>query len=203
VIITRDEVAGLVLTGGESRRMGRDKAALTLGDRSLWQIAVAKLIPFAERILLVGEISTPIDTGPYELIPDNPPGLGPIGGIASGLEQSGCEHHLVLAVDYPLIRRELLHLILEKSHGRQAVCGRSPEFLEPLVGYYHSDCASVIRKMIAQGEIRTHRLYERVPSYILTKAEYDSVDPQRLSQINVNTPGEFERVRAQWMENKQ
>jgi len=52
--------------------------------------------------------------------------------------------------------------------------------------------------MLAEGEIRTHKLYERVRSHILNDEEYDSVDPDRLSQFNVNTPDDLERVRVRW-----
>jgi len=198
VSISRDILAGLVLTGGKSQRMRRDKATLVVGERSLWRMAADVLASQVDTVYLVGAVASLNNTDPYRLLPDDPPGFGPLGGIATGLEQSGYTHHLVLAVDYPLIRHELLQLIGDRATGVQAVCGRSHEFLEPLVAYYHADCAAVIRRMLAEGEIRTHKLYERVRSHILNDEEYDSVDPDRLSQFNVNTPDDLERVRVRW-----
>ena len=54
--------------------------------------------------------------------------------------------------------------------------------------------------MIAEGEVRTRMLYERVPSVILDANEYDAVDPRRLSQINVNTPKDLKRATAIYQE---
>jgi molybdopterin-guanine dinucleotide biosynthesis protein A len=114
--------------------------------------------------------------------------------LATGLEKSGKTHHLVVAADYPLIRPDLLDLLLRKSPGRMAVCGRSGQFLEPLIGYYHSSSSPVARAMLAEGEVRAYRLVERVTSYVLSDSEYERADPDRLSQINVNTPADLGRV---------
>jgi molybdopterin-guanine dinucleotide biosynthesis protein A len=155
VSISRHSLAGLVLTGGKSQRMGCDKATLMVGEQSLWRIAANRLAPHVQTVCLVGAAASLDDTRPFRLLPDDPPGFGPLGGIATGLEQSGYDHHLVLAVDYPLVRHQLLQLILHRAPGQQAVCARSTEFLEPLVGYYHADCAAVIRRMLAEGEVLT------------------------------------------------
>lgn len=191
----KSEVAGLVLIGGRSERMGTDKAMLQLAGKPLWEIAAATLRSLVDRILLLG----PPPAGsqvPYATLEDDPPGYGPLGGIATGLEKSGCEHHLLLAVDYPLVQPALLQLLLEKSVDAWAVCGRSASFLEPLVAYYNAACAPVAREMLDEGELRTRELFKRVPAAIVTDAEYDGVDPKRLSQVNVNTQADMERVVA-------
>ncbi|HEX9750145.1 MAG TPA: molybdenum cofactor guanylyltransferase [candidate division Zixibacteria bacterium] len=189
-----EEIAGLVLIGGRSERMGRDKALLELGGRPLWQIAANTLSPLVGCVLLVGNVNVPGTGSATRRIDDDPPGLGPLGGIVTGLEKSGCAHHLVLAVDYPMVTLEFLRLLLDSADGFQAVCGQSATHLEPLVAYYHADCAPVARTMIDSGEIRTHKLFERVRSRIITGPEYGAVDPQRRSLINVNTPDDLKRV---------
>jgi molybdopterin-guanine dinucleotide biosynthesis protein A len=221
----KSTIAGLILTGGKSSRMGQDKATLEIGDLPLWRIAIDILEPLTDKVILVGQIPSLANTAPYTMLADSPPGLGPLGGLATGLERSGYEHHLVLAVDYPLARPALFRLLLEQANQAKAVdqanavdqadavdqakavdqadavdqtnavCGRSRDHLEPLVAYYHASCADVIRAMIAENEIRTRKIFDRVKSRVLTAAEYDTVDPERLSQLNVNTPVELEHVR--------
>ena len=198
--IPRSALAGLILVGGESSRMGSDKVVLSMAGKPLWQVACSILEPMVDRVIF-------IDAGPalripetYRVLRDDPPGYGPLGGLATGLEKSGYRHHLLLAVDYPLVRPSVLRLLLERADDVWAVCGRSPSFLEPLLAYYNAACAPVIRGMIAEGEIRTHKLIERVPSIVLNANEYDAVDPRRLSQINVNTPGDLQRATAIYQE---
>ncbi|MBI5868393.1 MAG: molybdenum cofactor guanylyltransferase [candidate division Zixibacteria bacterium] len=175
--MNQSEVAGIILTGGRSTRMGLDKATLSLAGRPMCQWVADALRPLVDRIILVGAIPGLDVAVPLSLVVDNPPGFGPLGGLATGLEASGKSHHLVVAADYPLVRPELLRLLLNKAPGHLAVCGRTELFLEPLVGYYHSGCAPVARAMLAEGELRTHLLFKRVASHVLSDEEYEMVDP--------------------------
>lgn len=192
--MNQTDIAGLILTGGRSTRMGLDKPTLMLAGQRMWHWAANALRPLVDAIFLVGAIDGLTADAPVSIIADNPSGLGPLGGLATGLERSGKTHHLVVAVDYPLVRPELLQLLLRRAPGHLAVCGRSGLYLEPLVGYYHSDCAAAARAMLAEGELRTHLLFKRVASLILNEEEYEQVDPNRMSQFNVNTPADASRA---------
>jgi len=198
--ISRSELAGLVLVGGKSMRMGCDKATLQLAGKPLWEIAVSTLEPLVDSVILVDSGSTRQIPCSCRVLTDDPPGNGPLGGLATGLEQSGYQHHLVMAVDYPLVQSALLQLLLARAADAWAVCGRSSLYLEPLLAYYNAACAPVMRRMIAEGELRTHVLYEQVPAVILTGDEYDGADPRRLSQFNVNTPEDMKRAAAFYQE---
>ncbi len=188
------DVAGIILIGGRSSRMGRDKTAIEIAGRPMWRWVADALETCTSSLYFAGEADGLDSASPFPILPDDPPGLGPLGGLATALERSGRKHNLIVAADYPLVRPKLLNLLLEKSTGHMATCGRTSEFLEPLVGYYNAACAPVIRTMLAEGELRTHQLFTRAPSHILTDEEYESADPDRLSQINVNTPADLARV---------
>ena len=192
--IVKSELAGLILVGGKSERMGCDKATLRLAGTPLWEIAVSTLQPFVDRVILVDSARSSTFPASYHVLYDDPPGLGPLGGLVTGLEQSGYLHHLLVAVDYPLVQPALLQLLLDRATGHWAVCGRSALFLEPMIGYYNAACAPVIRRMLAKNENRTHKLLERVPAVVIDSDDYDKADPQRLSQTNVNTPADLERA---------
>ncbi|MEW5875464.1 MAG: molybdenum cofactor guanylyltransferase [Candidatus Zixiibacteriota bacterium] len=185
------EVAGIILTGGQSSRMGFAKALLPLGGRPLWRIAADIISPHVATTIFVGEVPGFAPPPPYELYPDLPSGKGPLGGIATGLEVSGFENNLVLAVDYPFIQTAYLELLLARCGDARAVCGRSGPHLEPLIAYYHSDCAPVIRRMLQDDESRPHRLFDLVPSVILSEDEIDTADPRRRSFINLNSPDDL------------
>ena len=134
--IPRSELAGLILVGGDSMRMGSDKATLPLAGEPLWKIAKSILEPLVDSVIF-------IDADPASKIPDtcrvlrdDPPGYGPLGGLATGLEQSGYQHHLLMAVDYPLVQTPVLRLLL-------AVISRTaPGLLQCRVrtGHSQDDC---------------------------------------------------------------
>jgi molybdopterin-guanine dinucleotide biosynthesis protein A len=174
--------------------MGRPKATVELDGVPLWKRAIDCLIPFVVETILLGTVPGLVVPEGHRQLADNPMGIGPLGGLVTGLEQSGHEHHLLLAVDYPLVPPVFFQALLAQAERFHAVCGQGDVFLEPLVGYYHRDCAPVIRKMIAQGEIRTHKLYERVPSRVISPVEMLKIDPAKWAHFNVNTPADLIRA---------
>jgi len=202
--ISRDKTAGLILIGGKSERMGRPKALIELCGGRLWQRAGEILTPHVDAIFYLGSVAGFDPPQDQRVIMDDPPGIGPLGGLVAGLERSGYQHHLLIAVDYPLVPAAFLQTLVEQSESFMAVCGQSGAYLEPLVAYYHRDCAPVIRQMIAQGEIRTHQLYDRVRSHILTPAQMRKIDPAKWAHFNVNTPADLReaelRLRAGYPE---
>lgn len=189
--IVKSDIAGLVLIGGQSTRMGRPKAVVELAGIPLWRRAVDSLAPHVGEVILLGDVTGFSPPSACRHFSDAPEGVGPLGGIAAGLESSGYEHHLLLAVDYPLVRSTFLELLTTDYVPAWAVCGQSSEKLEPLVAYYHRNCLSVIRTMLGEGETRTHRLFERVLSNVVPASEMAKIDPAKWSHFNVNTPADL------------
>lgn len=183
----RDDIAGLILIGGKSERMQRPKATVPLAGIPLWRHVVNILEPVVKEVVFLGAVTGFAPSG-FRQLSDDPSGIGPMGGLIAGLEQSGFAHHLLLAVDYPLVRKEFLELLLEQSEGSLAVCGQSGTVLEPMVAYYHRDCAGELRQMVSQGDLRVHGLINRVPSRVLGEEEIAKIDPAKWSLFNVNTP---------------
>lgn len=184
-------MAGLVLIGGRSERMGRPKVLVELDGIPLWRRAVDALAPFVRDIVFLGSVTDFAPPPPFRQIADNPSGIGPLGGLVAGLEQSGFRHHLLLAVDYPLVPPEFLRAIRDRAEGYEAVCGMNGGFVEPLVGYYHAECAPVIRQMLLEGDSRTHRLIGRVKNLVISEAEMLKIDPSKSAYFNVNTPSDL------------
>jgi molybdopterin-guanine dinucleotide biosynthesis protein A len=185
------ETAGLILIGGQSARMGTPKALALLAGEPLWQHVARALTPLVDVLLFLGQIEGFLPPAPARVIRDNPSGIGPLGGMVAGLEQSGHRHHLLVAVDYPLVRPALLSAILANADLAKAVCGAVGGMVEALIGYYHVDCAPAIRQMLAEGETRTHQLLQRVDGLVLADDEIAKIDPAKWSHFNVNTPSDL------------
>ena len=111
----RKEFCGIVLAGGRSRRMGTDKADITLGGRTFLEIQVRKLqLLGAADILISGKQAFLPGTC---CIPDMTPGIGPLGGLMSCFPSASQRYALVLGVDVPLISVSTLEGLLKAHKG--------------------------------------------------------------------------------------
>ena len=108
--------AAVLLAGGKSSRMGRDKSALPVNGEPLWQrqLAVLRATEPAE-IFISGKSDGPYADCGVEILADEIPGCGPLGGIATALRLCTSERLLVLAVDMPAMTAEFLRSLLEES----------------------------------------------------------------------------------------
>ena len=108
--------AAVLLAGGKSSRMGRDKSALPVNGEPLWQrqLAVLRATEPAE-LFISGKCDGPYADCGVEILADEIPGCGPLGGIATALRRCTSERLLVLAVDMPAMTAEFLRSLLEES----------------------------------------------------------------------------------------
>ena len=146
-------LGGIVLAGGKSSRMGRDKALLEFDGRPLVEIAVAKMAAVCGRVWISG----PAGLGAYgEVIADEVAGCGPLAGVCAGLSVSSFEWNLVMAVDLPLMTAEFLRELGERALVSAAdavvpvVGGRE----EPLVAAYRRGLVTGMRRELDAGRLK-------------------------------------------------
>ena len=145
--------AAVLLAGGRSRRMGRDKALLPLPDgRLLWQRQLAVLEALRPAELF---ISGPDRTGfPASVIrlDDQTPGLGPLGGIMAALKAMRSPRLVVLAIDLPMMSSDFLSGLLEED-GRGAIPQMDAGFFEPLAAVYPQSALAVAERQIHGADL--------------------------------------------------
>jgi molybdopterin-guanine dinucleotide biosynthesis protein A len=177
--------AGFVLAGGQSSRMGRDKALLTLGGEPLVKRAVRKLSKVCAEVAIAGGAENLTQFG--RIIPDESAGCGPLGGIVAGLEQSSFKWNLFLAVDAPFVPVSVLKALLFMAAGSPHVCvmARAQGVLQPLCAVYSIKALAVLREQLAAGRWKVTRAVEAAgPVKVI-----DFDDGNRFA--NLNTPEEF------------
>src|SRR5437868_1710194 len=105
-------LSALLLAGGESRRMGRDKASLEFRGEPLWQRQIRTLEALKPLEILVSARTQPdwLPAGRF-FVPDEPPSRGPLSGLAAGLSVMRGTHLLVLGVDMPLMTEACLRAL--------------------------------------------------------------------------------------------
>ncbi len=146
--------SAVLLAGGKSSRMGRDKAALPLPDGTLlWQHQIETLrATGADEIFLSGPRNGVYANSDLPILPDATSGLGPLSGLLSGLRTSRHEHLLLLAVDLPLMKPHYLRTLWGKcAPGIGAVAYTADNRYEPLAAFYPREILPSVQKQIAAG----------------------------------------------------
>ena len=191
--------------GGQSRRMGSNKALLPVGGMPLIQHVALRLLPLVDdRLLVIGNdpaVQAAVQVSrPTVHLADAWPDAGAAGGIATGLAQvEGWA--AVVACDLPLVRpeifRHLLALAQEPGLDGQpwdvvvpVVDGRE----QPLHALYHRRCLPALHAQLAEGRLRVNYFYDQVRVRRVSEEELRGLDPNLHSFVNANTPDEWRRA---------
>lgn len=187
-----DEVWGLVLTGGRSRRMGSDKALLRRDGETQLGRAVRLLGGQLERVY----VSTREDQADeeerskFEQITDRYADLGPLAGIMSAMDFNPDVSWFVVACDLPNVDAETVgHLIRERSGSQPftAYVSSSDGLPEPLCAIFRPEARPILDDFVAQGVICPRKIMLRSDTRLLTQPNPAALD-------NVNTPEDLERA---------
>lgn len=195
VVPARSEVTGLVLCGGESRRMGRDKAAIEHRGRRLIEYPVAALREVAERVLLCSGATPRYPELGLECVLDTEAEAGPLSGLMAGLEAARSEWVAVLACDLPRAGAPLLRELLAEASARSldACLLELERGTQPLFAVYRrAPCAAAVRAALAAGERRMVSFHARLGADLV-----GSLLPEAASAataLNVNTPSDLQAL---------
>ncbi|MEX1025431.1 MAG: molybdenum cofactor guanylyltransferase [Planctomycetota bacterium] len=202
-----DDVLGLVLCGGRSVRMGRDKGALELGDRTLVERAASVLDDVADLVVLAtGDAPRYAASGRGAVLDGRYSGAGPVAGLAAGLAEArarGRRWLAVLACDMPAVTAEPLRALLARARAQNldACLFEHAGTPEPMLAVYHVRALGPVRRAIAAGRVRMidfHRGFGelRVDRTALgcEKEDPDSRGRARAWTSNVNTPADWRRA---------
>jgi molybdenum cofactor guanylyltransferase len=188
-------IYGLVLSGGRSTRMKRDKAKLEYAGKPQLERAMDLIRPLVERsfVSLRAEQRSDPQRAAYEAIIDLKPNLGPLGGIQAALHTHPQNAWLVLACDLPFLDAATLqHLIARRAPKRLATAYRSrfDDLPEPLCAIYEPASLAAIEAWIAQGENCPRKWLSRSDVELLALPELRALD-------NVNTAEEYAAASAE------
>lgn len=195
------DVTAIILAGGRSRRMGRDKAALVLGGRTLLQRAVDAASAAAAAVVVVGapgrELPQLTSTVALTLVTDADEGLGPLAGIVAGLEAVRTPITVVVACDMPFLAPALLRLLASVVRGGASVA--VPEVdrrAQPLCAALQTRALAPLRVALADGLRAASTLADLPGARLVASREWEAADPLGASFVGVNTPEEWARAEA-------
>ena len=181
---------GVVLAGGKSTRMGQDKALLEVDGKPLLLHAIEKLKPHVRELLVIGEPRRYGHIWP-DVLPDEIPGLGPLGGMVTAMSAARHDRLLVLAVDVPGVNAKLLErLTREMPENADALVPRHEGSLEPLVAAYHRRCAGAFMDHITRSQLSMHGALADVRAAYLDINPGEDGWPEDLFK-NLNSPDDL------------
>ncbi|WP_299063090.1 NTP transferase domain-containing protein [uncultured Polaribacter sp.] len=181
-------IKGLVLVGGESTRMGKDKSELNYFGKPQKEYAKELL----ENNNFETYYSVKKESGNSEEISDKFLNLGPFGGICSAFQKDPNSAWLVLATDVPFVNDEVIRQLLKHRNPSKvatAIKGKSKEFVEPLITIYEPKAYSILLQYLAQGY--------SCPRKMLINSDVETVEIDDEFIRNINTPEEFKAAKEQ------
>ena len=185
-----DEITGIILVGGKSRRMGRDKAFLKLDGIPLFERVLEVFRDNFERILLIGDRQERFAGYHLPVVPDIYPGSS-LGGLYTGLYHAPTEYVFVASCDLAFPSREVLRHLVSLRSGFDAVVVSTPQGYEPLFALYSKECLQPIKELLESGDCCAYAYYPRVKVRYVLPEELAHLDRDGSAFLNVNTPEQF------------
>jgi molybdopterin-guanine dinucleotide biosynthesis protein A len=191
-----DDLAAAILAGGQSRRMGENKALLRL-ERSgptVIETVVDTLRAITSDIVLVGSNLSDYESLGLPQVPDLVPGIGALGGIHAALASATASHLLIVACDMPFLNVALLRYMAAQPRDYDALVPM-PDRPQPLHAIYTHACLPPIEQSINSGNYRASGWLAGVNVRTIERETMQSHDPELLSCFNMNTPEDVTRAR--------
>lgn len=190
--------SAVVLAGGRSSRLGRDKSLLMVDGQPLITRTVQALTRLSEDLVIVTNDPDRYASLalPARLVPDEIRGVGALMGIYSGLKVARHSHAIVVACDMPFLNVALLRYMTDLIEGHDVVIPRIDGMLEPLHALYGKACLPPMAELLAQGRHKIRAFFHRVRVRYVDQEDIRRFDPLCLSFVNVNTLEDWTRVQA-------
>lgn len=193
-VLVGEVVALIILAGGQSTRLGRDKSQLELDGLSIMEALGAQL-GFAGETIIAAADPERFVRFRARVVPDSPGCVGPLAGIAAGLAASEDAANLIVACDMPfpspLLAREMLEAIATAYDAAVPCPGGWPE---PTFAAYGRACLPAIERRLRAGLFKVTGFYDDVRTLRLCDQRLAGCGPAELVFLNVNTEQDLRRA---------
>ncbi len=162
--MNESQLTGIILSGGKSSRMGKEKGLVDFQGKPLISYAIDALKPLVQNIIIGAnnQLSDYKKLG-YLIVEDEIKNIGPIGGVLSTLRYSETKYNIILSCDMPFINTELLHYLNIKIQGYEVVVPvHDTSKIEPLCGIYSKDILPVMEDAVENGNFKLRDIFKSV-----------------------------------------
>ncbi|MBD3674208.1 MAG: molybdenum cofactor guanylyltransferase [Planctomycetaceae bacterium] len=193
-------IAGIILCGGKSSRMGRPKWSLPIGDETCLQRTIRILREVTSPIIAVAAEDQPITGLPADvtLVRDQIPEKGPLAGLSAGLEylqkHTAITSAYVTSCDAPLLNSEFIASVIDQLGDHDLAVVKEGKFYHPLAGVYRVSLSERVASLLAEDRLRPLFLIEESNSREIDIEELRDVDPNLDSLRNMNKPEDYRSI---------
>lgn len=203
---TATALSAAILAGGQSLRMGRDKAVIPLppDSRPMIEVVFGRVKEVASDVFFVANDNRLEQFG-VRIAPDVVPGSGTLGGIHAALMNAEHDHCLVVACDMPFLNPALLRYManIERNYdvlvpvtAGESKQGKSGVIYQTLHAIYDKACIVPIEAQLASGDVRVFKFFEQVRVHAVSEEDCRTWDPELRSFLNLNTPESVAAIAA-------
>jgi molybdenum cofactor guanylyltransferase len=180
----------ILLAGGQSSRMGKDKGLIELNGKPLIEHITEKVRSLTETVIIITN-QPGYDRFGFPCFPDIKKDCGPMGGIFAGLHYSSAKKNLILSCDIPFVPHHLLEHLVEQSGAEDALVPRYDGKTEPLCGVYDRNCKETLKMLIDEKHFKLQNALKKLNTRYLDLHRFDDFDKKWFA--NINTPDELEK----------
>lgn len=185
----------VILAGGQSRRMGRDKLTLTFSGQTLLERAATHFSEKFDRVFLSVAAPGKYESAGFPLVYDIHKGCGPMSGLHACFTQLDCPKIFFTAADLPYASAEAALKIVELAQGFDAaVMTDSQGRPEPLFGCYSKNLLPAVENLLAQGIYKMSMLLNNANTRIINKSEIGSLWDNKML-LNINYPDDYQKLK--------
>ena len=181
-------VSGIILAGGRSLRMGRDKTLLLFNNETLIERTIKKMQNIVDEIIIASNHTGKYNFADIVEVCDTYPGVGPLGGLHAGLMRAKHQHSFVISGDMPLFTEELATYLLEHKEGYDVVVPKIRNHWEPLCAVYSKNCTHPIEICLQANMKKAYSFYPLVKVLKIFENQLQSIGDIEELFCNLNTP---------------
>ena len=191
-------ISGVLLAGGKSRRMGKDKRHLTLEGKTLFDRSLEVLLEiFQEVIVVLGQDDFSVQYHDVRIVYDVIPNRAAAGGLYTGLQYALNPKVFVVACDMPFLNAQVIRYMASISNDSDITLAELAHGPQTMHALYSKRCLPLLEGMVKSENLRLQDLLES-PNLTIQKVpecEIIPFDKHCLSFMNVNSPSDFEMAR--------
>lgn len=193
-----NDITGIILAGGKSTRMGREKALLEVRGKKIIEIIVDLINPLFEHKMISTNSPSEFSYLGLPIVEDEFRYAGPLAGIHAALKSSGTEKNFIISCDVPLMSRQMIEFIITADSKKPIVITRAVGFLQPLIGVYSKSLVPVIEQILSDTSLKNsshkslHKLIDIAGAEILSPITLPFYKDELF--FNMNNKDDYEKI---------
>ncbi|UCG99916.1 MAG: molybdenum cofactor guanylyltransferase [Deltaproteobacteria bacterium] len=191
-----DYITGVILAGGSSKRYGQNKAFLEICGIRLIDRVTEEMKDIFKRLILVTNEKRDYEHLGIPIVEDLVKGLGPIGGIYTGLMSISDQAGFFVACDMPFISKQLIRYMVDIKDNHAAVVPLVANEIEPLHAIYAKSCLGPIRNLIDSRRYQIRLFYDQISVRYIKEDEIRKFCSPSRAFLNINTSDEFAKIQS-------